>query len=143
MKRLNTKYIVIHCSDTPSTMDIGAKEIREWHTAAPPHGNGWKDIGYHYVIRRNGVIEEGREIEEVGSHVKGFNSSSVGICMVGGRHGNNDFTKLQFETLEGLIKRLAAKYPEAVIVGHRDLATGKQCPSFDVQDWLETVTGVE
>lgn len=143
MKRLNTKYLVIHCSDTPATMDIGAKEIKQWHIADPPHGNGWADIGYHFVIRRNGVVEEGRPVDAIGSHVKGFNSSSVGVCMVGGRHGTNDFTQLQFNALEALIKLLAAQYPEAVIVGHRDLAVGKQCPSFDVQDWLETISGVK
>lgn len=131
--RTRTDYIVIHCADTPSTMDIGAKEIRQWHIV----DNGWADIGYHYVIRRNGLREHGRALEAIGSHVRGFNSCSVGVCMVGGKGGNN-FTKLQFDELEKLVKELKLKYPKAEVVGHCELNSGKTCPSFDVQAWCNT-----
>ncbi len=47
--------IVVHCAATPPSMNIGAAEIRKWHT-----DKGWSDIGYHYVIRRDGTQEEGR-----------------------------------------------------------------------------------
>ena len=60
-------------------MDIGAKEIKAWHK-----GKGWKDIGYHYVIRLNGKVELGRPLEKMGSHVVGYNRDSVGVCYVGG-----------------------------------------------------------
>lgn len=134
MKRSRTDYVVIHCSDTPSTMDIGAKEIRQWHIV----DNGWADIGYQYVIRRNGLREHGRPEAAVGSHVKGFNSCSIGICMVGGKGGSN-FTKLQWEELEKLVKELLKKYPKVEVVGHCELNSGKTCPNFNVQDWLKTI----
>lgn len=62
--------IVIHCSASPDNRDIGAEEIRQWHKS-----QGWKDIGYHWVIRRDGTIEQGRKEFDIGSHVKGFNLS--------------------------------------------------------------------
>src|SRR5690606_114532 len=71
--------LVIHCAATTPLMDIGAKEIDVWHKQ-----RGWSKIGYHFVIRRNGVIEKGRDISEVGAHVEGYNKNSIGICMVGG-----------------------------------------------------------
>lgn len=134
--------IVIHCSDTPAGMDIGAKEIREWHTAPKPKGNGWRDIGYHYVIRRDGVLETGRDLdgdgdidEEVGAHAAGHNANSIGICMVGGGKGICNFTRQQWSQLDNVVKALTLQYPQAAVCGHRDLNPGKQCPSFDARAW--------
>ena len=131
--------IVIHCADTPSTMDIGVKEIRQWHVI----DNGWKDIGYHYVIRRNGIVEKGREDSVVGSHVAGHNTNSIGVCLVGGRQTtttlNKDlFTKDQFNSLANLLKDLKTTYPKASIIGHSDLDNKKTCPNFNVEDYLES-----
>jgi hypothetical protein len=129
--------IVIHCADTPADMDIGAAEIRRWHVEE----NGWKDIGYSHVIRRNGVIELGRDLDgdgdvldEVGAHVAGFNTGSLGICLVGGKGGAN-FTREQWASLESLIGSLLALFPGAQVCGHRDLDKGKTCPNFDVRAW--------
>lgn len=128
------REIIIHCSATHPGMDIGAAEIREWHTA-----KGWKDIGYHYVIRRNGVIEKGRDIEQVGAHVEGHNQHSIGICMVGGVNRANqpdaNFTWRQWTTLHELVSFLKEEHPEATVTGHRAYTTKKACPSFDVVAW--------
>lgn len=124
------KMIVIHCADTPASMDIGAKEIRGWHIKE----RGWKDIGYHYVIRRNGVVEKGRNIEVIGAHAYGYNVNSIGICMVGGKPEAN-FTIEQWSALEKLVKGLKFTYKNAQILGHRDLNKGKTCPQFDVKSW--------
>lgn len=117
-------------------MDIGAKEIREWHIKQ----NGWRDIGYHYVIRRNGALETGRPESVAGSHVRNHNATSIGICMVGGidRRGATakNFTPHQWISLEHLVRDLRAKYPLAIIHGHREFAA-KDCPSFDVQAWVK------
>jgi len=75
------KYIVLHCSATPVSMDVGVAEIRKWHKA-----KGWKDVGYHFVIKLSGKLEYGRPLQQIGSHVLGYNRASVGICYVGG-HG--------------------------------------------------------
>ena len=117
-------------------MDIGRKEIDEWHRA-----RGWNGIGYHYVIRRNGEIENGREIGTVGAHVAGHNANSVGICLVGGVDANNDpennFEEIQFDSLLELLGMLKDEIPnEFDVVGHYELDPHKACPSFNVQDWL-------
>jgi N-acetyl-anhydromuramyl-L-alanine amidase AmpD len=141
------KMLVIHCADTTAKMDIGAAEIRRWHTDPKPKGNGWKDIGYHFVIRRNGMVELGRDtdgdgdiFEEIGSHVAGYNTNSLGLCMVGGRgvdgRAENNFTEEQWRSLERLCRFIKARYPQITIHGHREFNYGKQCPAFDVQDWL-------
>lgn len=136
----NIDTVVIHCADTPSTMDIGAEEIRSWHV----NDNGWKDIGYHYVIRRDGTIEKGRNIETVGSHVYGHNKNSVGICLIGGKpikgqkRDINLFTVEQLESLETLLYNLKALLQTSFkIVGHCDLDRKKTCPNFNVQKWLK------
>lgn len=137
--RKKTDFIAVHCSATRPNMDIGAKEIRKWHV----EGNGWEDIGYHFVIRRDGRVEKGRAENLVGSHVKGFNAVSIGICLIGGSKqddpfkAENNFTKPQFAALKKLLGELKTRYPNATIQGHRDFPNvAKACPSFDVKAWL-------
>lgn len=138
--RSKTEYIVIHCADTYETMDIGADEIRKWHVEE----RGWSDIGYHKVIRRDGTVESGRDIGVSGAHAAGYNSVSIGICLVGGRgqddEAEDNFTPQQWESLEELVEQLQASYPDAEVLGHRDLPdVQKQCPAFDVRSWLFTI----
>ena len=82
--REETKYIVIHCSQTRPSQDIGAKEIDRWHRE-----RGWLKIGYGKVIKRDGTIEQGRGDDEVQAHVKGYNHCSYGVCLVGGAKEEN------------------------------------------------------
>ena len=133
--RRRTDRIVIHCADTPAHMDIGAEEIRAWHRL-----RGFSDVGYHFVIRRNGEVERGRPENAVGAHVQGWNSRSVGICLVGGKPEAN-FTPAQWESLERLVRDLQRRYPAAEVAGHRDLNSGKRCPCFDVRVWLDGFPG--
>ncbi len=133
--RKRTDWLIVHCSATTPAMNIGAKEIDQWHRR-----RGWLGIGYHFVIRRDGTVEKGREITEVGAHVEGYNSSSIGICLVGGVNDTdnpeNNFTPEQFVSLEKLLRDVIAEYPTAKITGHRRFAK-KACPSFDVEEWLK------
>lgn len=139
MRPLNpaaVRFIAVHCSATPPDIDIGAHEIRGWHQV----NNGWADIGYHYVIRRNGVIEHGRSLDYQGAHVQGHNHESIGICLVGGVKTGTapdaNFTAAQYASLETLLALLLPRYPGAVVRGHRDFpGVTKACPSFDVQAW--------
>ena len=83
--REETKYIVIHCSQTrPSMKDVDAKWIDRIHRS-----NGWLKIGYGTVIKRNGEIEQGRADDEVQAHVKGYNHTAFGLCLVGGAKEEN------------------------------------------------------
>lgn len=100
------------------------------------------DIGYHYVIRRDGSLETGRPPLTTGAHAKGFNKNSIGVCMVGGvseeGEPENNFTYSQFTTLKSLLNLLPKLTSNKVeILGHRDLPdVAKECPCFDVKEWL-------
>ena len=132
--RKSTDYIVIHCAATKASMDIGLTEIRKWHV----QDNGWRDVGYHYIIRRNGEVELGRSIRDTGAHAAGYNHKSVSVCMVGGMAKDNsaeaNFTAQQWTALLDLVKQLKSNYPEADVIGHNEISE-KECPSFDVQKW--------
>ena len=137
MARQETKYIVIHCSQTRPSQKIGAKEIDRWHRE-----KGWLKIGYGTVIKRDGTIEQGRGDDEVQAAVKGYNHTSFNLCLIGGAKEDNwkeeedNFTGEQWESLKTELTRLVKKYPDARIVGHRELDDKKFCPSFDVRDYL-------
>lgn len=136
----------IHCSATKAnldfygpqaTADIGVKEITQWHK-----DRGWSTIGYHFVIRRDGTIEVGRNLNVAGAHVTNYNKNSIGICMVGGidakGKAENNFTKNQWDSLLNLVKALRLKFPKTVIKGHRDYPkVAKECPCFDVATWCK------
>ena len=126
MRKIDT--VIIHCADTPAKMDIGAKEIRDWHV----NERGWSDIGYHYVIRRNGEIEVGRQESVVGAHCRGRNSTSIGICMV----GDSTFTRTQFRSLRKLVDELELRYKLIEVTGHYSYSS-KTCPNFNVEEWLK------
>lgn len=131
----DVEHIVVHCSATKASMDIGATEIDRWHRE-----QGWWRIGYHLVIKRDGTLEAGRPLHNMGAHAKGHNESSWGICMVGGldEEGNpeNNFTQAQFETLRQVIYFLKTLAKRATVLGHRDLPhVNKDCPCFDVEEW--------
>lgn len=142
-KRDRTDFIVVHCAATGPSQDIGVKEIRKWHVEE----RGWLDVGYHFVIRRNGTIELGRPLWAIGSHVLNYNRTSVGICLVGGTPDGqpnveeNNFTDEQRAALETLTVMLSGLYPLAVVQGHRDFkGVQKFCPSFDVKPWFHDLT---
>ena len=137
MARKSTNYIVIHCSQTKPSMDIGAKEIDRWHRE-----RGWLKIGYHKVITRKGEIQNGRGIDEIAAHVRDYNHNSIGICLVGGcteedvNKEQDNYTGEQFDSLKKLLTELVKNYPEAKIVGHRDLDKKKFCPSIEISEYL-------
>ena len=137
--RSSTTEIILHCSATPSSMDIGVAEIDRWHRA-----RAFFMVGYHYIIRRDGKVEAGRDVDTIGAHAKGHNAYSVGICLVGGisdvvtNNPENNFTVDQWAALNQLVVDLGNKYPDAVVIGHNQVSS-KACPSFDVTDWLHDV----
>lgn len=135
--RKSTEAIFVHCSATRPEQDVGVREIRQWHKQL-----GWLDVGYHFIIKRDGTVEEGRPIEAVGSHVKGWNEKSIGICLVGGvdskMQPDANFTKEQMESLKHMLETLKQTlYPNIIFKAHHDVAP-KACPSFNLSHWLET-----
>ncbi len=134
------QYIIIHCSATPPKLDVGAAEINRWHRQ-----RGWSEIGYHFVIRKNGTLEKGRDLWKIPAQAKGYNKNAIGICYIGGLNASgkpeDTRTPAQKETMKALVLALRDIYPEAKILGHRDLpGVHKACPSFDVKEWLNDIT---
>lgn len=122
--------IIIHCSATPEGKDYTVDTIKQWHLQ-----RGFNDIGYHYVIYRDGSIHNGRKEEIAGAHCTGHNAKSIGICYIGGMDSSNKKpkdtrTSSQKESLLKLIKELKTKYPKAKVYSHNKYAA-KACPSFD------------
>lgn len=131
--RQSTDAIFVHCSATKPSQDVGVREIRQWHKE-----QGWLDVGYHYIIKRDGTVEAGRDEGAVGSHAKGHNHNSIGVCLVGGIDDKGkpeaNFTPAQMNTLRSLLVTLLAKYPGAKLMAHHEVAP-KACPSFDLRRW--------
>lgn len=147
--------IVIHCSASPNgrTLFSGtpgkpnfstpATEINRWHKARgfqrqPAFLKRQEPalccIGYHFVVGVNGAVFNGRHLEEVGAHAHGFNQKSIGICLV----GMDQFSLDQWAALAALVSGLRKKYPDATVLGHRDLPkVAKSCPGFSVREWLD------
>lgn len=126
--------IIIHCSATAEGKDYTVEDIRRWHKA-----RGWKDIGYNYVIYRDGSVHEGRKESVVGAHCVGHNTNSIGVCYIGGcasdgKTPKDTRTEAQKIALVTLVRKLKAKYPMAGVHGHNEYAA-KACPSFDVKQW--------
>lgn len=137
-RRINS--IIVHCSATPEGRDYTVDQIKKDHKE-----QGWSDIGYHYVIYRDGSIHEGRNVDIIGAHCEGYNSNSIGICYIGGLENkpNVEYKKLkakdtrteaQKKALIDLLSKLKKYYPEAKIYGHHDFNKGKDCPSFDAKN---------
>lgn len=126
------EMIIIHCSATPEGRDVSTDEIRSWHL-----DRGWSDIGYHFVVELDGTVNDGRPLEISGAHAKGHNSNSIGICYVGGLDESGEpkdtRTPEQEKALVELLENLKDQYPEAQIIGHRDVSD-KDCPCFDASE---------
>ena len=137
--------IVIHCTASRVDRDYAAEDIRRMHKQ-----RGWADIGYHYVVRLDGKIEPGRDVDVIGAHVSGHNSHSIGIVYVGGldKEGKAKDTRTEFQknALLNLLLMLRKIYPKARISGHRDFSPDrngngiiepcewiKECPCFDAK----------
>ncbi len=126
--------IIIHCTATPEGRDCTVSQIRQWHLR-----RGFRDIGYHFVIYRDGTIHSGRPVAQAGAHCKDHNANSIGVCYVGGlaRDGKtprDTRTEAQKRSLQNLIERLHRMYPSATLHGHCEYAA-KACPCFDVQEY--------
>lgn len=133
--------IIVHCSATPEGVDYTMSKIKADHLK-----QGWSDIGYHYVIYRDGSIVNGRNVDLVGAHCSrgGHNTHSIGVCYIGGIENKKGVpysklkakdtrTEAQKNSLLSLLVDLKKLYPDAKIYGHRDFDNRKECPSFDAK----------
>ena len=109
--------IIIHHT-SKHNIDLSSKQISSYHV----HIKKWRTIGYHFVIRRNGVLERGRPIEEIGAHALGRNITSIGVALSG-----NTATDEQLDMLLELIQKLTSEYQIKSIERHHE-----QCPGLSV-----------
>lgn len=129
--------IILHCSATQEGKDFNVEDIREWHLQ-----RGFTDVGYHYVIKLDGTIQDGRNIRSIGAHCKGQNYGSIGICYIGGLDkegkGKDTRTKEQKESLFNLIDDLLIAYDLTIedVYCHYQFAK-KLCPCFNIEDFKE------
>ena len=129
MRKINK--LIVHCTATPEFKDFTLEDVRGWHVK----GNGWSDIGYHFVIELDGSIHKGRSVGTMGAHCVGENHN-IGICYVGGCDADmkpkDTRTEEQKAALVDLIEDIKEEYPTIQVYGHRDFAE-KECPSFDAR----------
>lgn len=127
MRKINE--IIIHCSATPEGKNFHASDIDRWHKA-----QGWKCIGYHFVIDLDGTVEPGRPVQEIGAHTVGHNTNSIGICYIGGcdktgKKAKDTRTPEQKLAMYKLIYDLLQCYTGARVGCHNEF-DNKACPSF-------------
>lgn len=137
------KRIFVHCTASwqkTTTEDSLRAEFRR---------NGWKYPGYHYVVMPDGSVITMLDESLSANGVKGYNANSIHVAWVGGidkQHPNgiDNRTPEQKHALLEILKDLRQRYPDAVIMGHRDISPDKNgngvvdpweriknCPCFD------------
>lgn len=129
MRVINT--IIVHCSDSDYPQHDSIEVITSWHLE-----RNFKDIGYHYVITKDGKIHKGRAESVIGAHCKGENKDSIGICLT----GKNEFSKEQFKSLEILCIDICSRHDleKSDIYPHNHFDHWRTCPNFSVEKILDT-----
>lgn len=117
-KRKSTKRIILHHAESKSCT---ADDIHKWHLA-----NGWAGIGYHFFVRKDGSIYRGRPEDTLGSHAKGANSDSIGICAEGS-YMKETMPEAQKQAIKELVAHLKNKYGITKVQRHKDV-TSTDCP---------------
>ena len=138
--------IIVHCTATRADWWEGKRtsakvaEIRRWHQA-----KGWRDIGYHFLIDRDGTVAKGRPVEQTGAHVQGHNTGTIGISLFGG-HGSAEtdmfhehYTAAQEAALRKLLAKLQVQFGPVPVTGHNQYAA-KACPGYNVPTWIKATT---
>lgn len=130
------KRIFVHC--TAGSQKTTLKQLENEFKA-----KGWKSPGYHYVVFPNGKIEQMLDESKVSNGVRGYNSTSINVAYVGGVDSKlkpvDNRTEAQKASLVTLLTELKSRYPDAHIMGHRDIwgkdpkKWQKWCPCFDAE----------
>lgn len=149
------KTLVIHCSATREGAWFDETDIEAWHSRRFKKIGG-KHIGYHILIYLDGTIVQTKGFEYIGQHVSGANSNTIGLCYIGGLdksgYSKDTRTRVQMLAMEKSAREIKRMYPNIEIKGHRDYSPDlnsdgiiepfeflKDCPCFDVSEWLETI----
>lgn len=153
MAKRKLKYLVIHCTATPEGREVTEQNIIDWHI----NQRGWSRVGYHYLIQLDGTIinlhphddDDWIDNWEITNGAKGYNTVSIHIAYAGGcaakkmkdakwYPAKDTRTVCQLEAMEQLVKELVDQHTTIKVLGHNQLSN-KSCPSFDVQQWAESI----
>ena len=145
------KYLVIHCTETPEGREVSSADIRRWHTEpVSKGGRGWKQVGYTDMIHLNGTVErlvknnEDAEVDpwEITNGAKGYNSVSRHVVYVGGcdelMRPKDTRTAAQMDAMMRYVRDFHQRFPDVRIIGHNQVSA-KNCPCFDVPEWLKKI----
>ena len=137
------KRIFVHCTAGPQTQTV-AEIQRYWKNV-----NKWKSPGYHYIIKPDGEIVPLQPEDKPSNGVAGYNSTSINVCYIGGvdKQGRavDNRTDAQKESLIKILKDLKSRYPDAEILGHREIwgqdpsKWHKMCPCFPAKAEYEHI----
>jgi len=119
VKRPKTTHLILHHEAGSGST---AQDIHNYHKNV----NGWSGIAYHYYVRKNGKIYRGRPEDMQGGHTLNWNQVSIGICFEG-NFENEQMYALQFAAGKELILDILKRYPDIVILGHKDV-NATACP---------------
>ena len=128
---LSVRFLVIHCSATRADRNYTDKQLMRDHKK-----RGFRTVGYHFYVHKDGSITQFRKLLEVGSHARPYNRCSIGICYEGGLDASgkpkDTRTIAQRGSLVALLIKLKKQFPKAFIRGHNEMpgATPKSCPNF-------------
>lgn len=131
------KYIVFHCTDTPSTTTVESIQ-NYWKKKL-----GWKYPGYHYIIKQDGEIVKLLSTKIPSNGVLGFNEHCINIAYIGGKtkEGKHADTRTpaQQHAMFNLLMRFLHRYHNVEVKGHCEFPNqgGRTCPNFNVKEWLK------
>lgn len=130
LSRMINLLVIHHSASRPQTT---LEEIDQWHRARQING-----VGYHHVIRADGVLQRGRPLSVPGAHAAGHNTHSIGLCVTGDNTREEwAWTTAQKNQLANYVRWFREFFPDAAILGHRDLPGAKTvCPGLDVRKLL-------
>lgn len=118
-RRSKTTAIVLHHA---AASKCGVNDVHSWHLS-----NGWTGIGYHFFVRKDGSVWQGRPIDRLGAHAKGANSYSIGVCFEGD-YTRETMPEAQLAAGQELVSYIKSKYPSITkILKHKDVCA-TTCP---------------
>lgn len=126
---VHTVFIHASASDNPKHDDVSV--IKQWHLE-----RGFRTVGYHYFIKKDGTLQEGRHLSSVPAAQRGHNTGTIAICLSG--LDEDKFTEEQFKTLRELCAVINGRYQGKIkFRGHREVNPNKTCPVFDYKKVLK------
>lgn len=136
LKAQDVKWLVVHCSASRCNRPFTVERLIE--TGRERFGQP----SYHYYVRRNGNVVPILPESVQGVHAVGYNHCSIAVCYEGGLDENGKAadtrTELQKASLYELLKQLRRDYPQARIIGHRELPNvRKDCPCFSTSEYVD------